>query len=354
MPQENQPSTATRRQVLAAAALGAAGTVLPASTASAAGELITRPIPGTGERLNAVGLGTFMTFDTVPGAPTANLREVLRRYWEIGGRIVDTSPLYGASEANLAAFAAEMDIKSEMFVTNKIWATGEYLWDDGVAARSLRNSVARLSDDGKIEVVQCHNLVNVDCHVPLLHAWKKEGRVRYLGVTHHDVNYYGPLASWVERGELDFVQVRYSIATRQAEERILPAAADRGVAVLVCMPLEKARLHHLVAGREVPGFAREFGIRTWAEYFLKWIISHPAVTCALPATTNPDHLLDNVAAMRGPLPDPELRNRMLRHVESIPGFDRLEAMPWYPGKRFNGLVSRAQAEMRRRSPWWPA
>ncbi|TQM11463.1 aryl-alcohol dehydrogenase-like predicted oxidoreductase [Pseudonocardia kunmingensis] len=356
--------TATRRQFLGAAGLGAAAAVLPACTtapsvAAGAGvstqsDLIRREIPGTGESVNVIGLGTFMTFDTVPEAPLDHLREVMRRYWEAGGRVVDTSPLYGAAESNVATIASELNIRNEMFVTNKVWATGGYLWDDSVADQSLANSATLLSDDGVIEAIQCHNLVNVDCHIPLFHAWKQEGRIRYLGATHHDLLYYPALARWVENGDLDFVQVRYSMSTRQAEERILPAAADNGVGVLVCMPLEKARLHGLVGDRPLPDFALEFGMQTWSEFFLKWVVSHPGVTCALPATTNPDHLLENVAAMRGPLPDARMRDQMLRHMESIPGFDQLESMPWYPGKTFDGLISRAQAATRRRSPWWPS
>jgi hypothetical protein len=154
-----------------------------------------------------------------------------------------------------------------------------------------------------------------------------------------------------QRGNIDFVQVRYSIHT-MAEERLLPAAADRGVAVLVNMPLEKARLHKVVEGRPLPAFAKELGIEMWSQYFLKWVISHPAVTCALPATTNPDHLTENVAAMRGPLPDREMRSRMARHMESIPGFaqlDQLGARSWYPDKTYAGVVGCAQAELRNRT-----
>ena len=238
-----------------------------------------------------------------------------------------------------------------MFVTNKIWSTGEYLADDSHAERSLKLSMERLWRD-RLDVMQCHSLVNVDVIVPLMHAWKKEGRVRYVGVTHHEPAYFGVVADWVERGTLDFVQVHYSIHTRIAEERLLPAAADRGVAVLVNMPLEKARLHKIVEGRPLPAFAKELGIETWSQFFLKWVISHPAVTCALPATSNPDHLMENVGAMRGPLPDREMRTRMVRHVESIPGFDQLDqlgARSWYPGKTYPGLVGRALSELRSRT-----
>jgi diketogulonate reductase-like aldo/keto reductase len=212
-------------------------------------------------------------------------------------------------------------------------------------------SMARLWRD-QIDVMQVHSLVNVDVVLSILRAWKQEGRIRYLGVTHHEVPYFPELARWVETGDLDFVQVHYSIHTRMAEEHLLPAATERGVAVLVNMPLEKARLHKIVEGRPLPAFAKELGIETWSQFFLKWVISHPAVTCALPATSNPDHLMENVGAMRGPLPDRATRARMVRHMESIPGFDQLDqlgARSWYPGKTYPGLVGRALAELRSRT-----
>jgi diketogulonate reductase-like aldo/keto reductase len=353
--------TPNRRELIKAFGLGAAAIMLPvdglrsgtarAQVTGSRGDLITRRIPRTGELLPAIGLGTFITFDSVPGQQRGNVHEVVRRFWQAGGRVFDTSPLYGMAEVNLGDFATSLGINDQMFVTNKIWSTGEYLADDSHAERSLKLSMERLWRD-RIDVMQCHSLVNVDVIVPLLHAWKKEGRIRYVGVTHHEPAYFGVLADWVERGDLDFVQVRYSIHTRMAEERLLPAAADRGVAVLVNMPLEKARLHKIVEGRPLPAFAKELGIETWSQFFLKWVISHQAVTCALPATSNPDHLMENISAMRGPLPDREMRSRMVRHMESITGFaelDRLAAGSWYPGKTYPGLIGRAQAELRSRT-----
>ena len=197
--------------------------------------------------------------------------------------------------------------------------------------------------------MQCHSLVNVEIIVPLLQAWKKEGRIRYVGVTHHDLPYFGALADWVESGNVDFVQVHYSIHTRLAEERVLPAALDRGVGVLINMALEKARLHKIVEGRPLPDFAREMGMTTWSEYFLKWVIAHPAVTCVLAATSNPDHVAENVRALRGQLPDREMRMRMVRHMETMPGFDRLAAMPWYPDKQYPGVIARAQSRLKARA-----
>jgi diketogulonate reductase-like aldo/keto reductase len=310
-------------------------------------DLIVRKIPKGEDVLPAIGLGTFMTFDLLPGARRDDLLEVTRRFWAAGGRVFDTSPLYGMAEVNVGQFASALSINDKMFVSNKLWATGEFLADDRQGEDSLRLSRERLWRD-KIDLMLCHSLVNVDIMVPLMHAWKKEGRIRYLGVTHYELPYFEALAQWVEKGNLDVVQVHYSIATRQAEERIIPAAADRGTAVAVNMPLEKARLHKLVEGRPLPDFAKEFGATTWSSFFLKWVISNPAVTMALPATTNPDHVVENVAAMRGPLPDSAMRKRMVAYMETVPGFATLAAMPWYPGKTFRGVIALGQAAIRGR------
>lgn len=363
----NAATGATRRRVLkvtgglaAAAAAAGAATAVHAGPAGAHGrpgapgrrELITREVPGTGERLPAVGLGTFTTFDTLPDAPTGHLAEVVRRFYEAGGRIVDTSPLYGAAETNTGAALA--GFQDRVFVADKIWSTGDFLWDEAHALASLERSMERLARGRPLDLVQVHSLVNIDCVLPMLHAWKAEGRIRAIGVTHHEPAYFDVLADWIERGDVDFVQVHYSVRTRAAEERVLPAAADNGVAVLVNMPLEKGRLHHVVGDREVPGLAAEFGAANWAQYFLKWALGHPAVTAVLPATSNPDHLTENVGAMRGELPDRATRWRMVRQMEQVPGFDALPTSPWYPGKSYPGLVTRAQAGIRDRSPWWPA
>jgi diketogulonate reductase-like aldo/keto reductase len=314
----------------------------------ATGPLITRTIPKTEETLPAIGLGTFLTFDTIPGQKRDHLREVVRQYWEAGARVVDTSPLYGTGEITVGDFATALGINNELFIANKIWSTGEYLADESHARRSLVQSLGRLWRE-RIDLMQCHSLVNVDAIVPYLRAWKKEGRIRYAGVTHHENAYMDVLASWIERGDLDFVQVNYSIFNRQAEERVLPTAADRGVAVLVNMPLEKARLHKVVEGRPLPEFAQEIGATNWAQFFLKWVVSHPAVTCALPSTSNPDHATENVGALRGPLPGREMRARMVQHMETISGFDRIAEMPWYPDKRYPGVIGRSQSELRARS-----
>ncbi|WP_185975935.1 aldo/keto reductase [Mycolicibacterium sp. 018/SC-01/001] len=317
------------------------------------GDLITRRVPGADILLPAIGLGTFQTFDAIPADARAIRADVLRRFWAHGGRVVDTSPLYGLAEDIVGQTAATDRIQEQLFVTNKIWSTGGHLGDTSHAETSLTNSMHRLSRTSPIDVMQCHALVNVDMIVPLLHAWKAEGRIRRLGVTHHDPAYFGPMATWIRHGDIDVVQTRYSIAERAAEQTILPLAADHGVAVTVNMPLEKGRLHQFVGDRRLPDFAADLGIRTWSQYFLKWVISHPAVTVALPATSNPDHLIDNMAACRGPLPDVEMRARMLTHLQSMPGFDRVTTQPWYPGKNYPGVMNRDMAAIGARTRWRP-
>jgi diketogulonate reductase-like aldo/keto reductase len=347
-------SRAARREFLSAMGLGIAAAAFPSASllprlshAQSSAQLITKAIPKTGERVPAIGLGTFLTFDLLPGQNRDHLREVMRRFWEGGGRVVDTSPLYGTGETNVGDCATALSIGQELFIANKIWATGEYLNDDSHAQRSLEQSLNRLWRE-RIELMQVHSLVNVHFVVELLQAWKNEGKIRYLGVTHYEPAYMTELASWVESGTIDFVQTNYSMASREAEVRLLPAAADRGVAVLTNMPFEKSRLFKITAGRSLPAFAKELGIESWAQYFLKWVVSHPAVTCALPATSNPDHVTSNMGAMRGPLPDAPMRTRMLRHMETLPGFQEVARMPWYPDKSYAGEISRAQRKVRSR------
>ena len=355
--QDANGSGASRRQVMQAAvslaAVNAAASSAVAAEAVSASvnssrALIMKAIPRTGEQVPAIGLGTFQTFDLLPGTTRAHLQEVVRQAWDGGARVFDTSPLYGASEVNVGAFKAALGLDEGMFITNKIWSTGDFLGDESHARRSMEQSQLRLWRE-KIDAFQCHSLVNVDVIVPLLKAWKKEGRIRYVGATHHEVPYFPILADWIEKGDLDLVQVHYSILERRAEERVLPSAQAKGTAVLVNMPLEKARLMKLVEGQPLPGFAAEFGARTWAQFFLKWVISHPAITCAIPATSNPAHAADNMGALHGPLPDAAMRERMRRYVEGLPGFSDLPKMPWYPGKNYPGLIARARNELKARS-----
>jgi aryl-alcohol dehydrogenase-like predicted oxidoreductase len=310
---------------------------------------VMRRIGRTGRSVTALGLGTFLTFDLMPGDPRDRLREVVARYVAGGGGVVDTSPLYGSAEVSVGAFLSETPEGREVFLANKIWSTGAYLGDTSHAVASLEQSKLRVWRP-TIDLMQCHSITNAGVVLPLLQAWKREGRIGHVGVTHHESAYQEELTRFVERGEVDVVQTNYSIFNRTAEQRLLPAAADQGVGVLVNLPLEKARLMRVVEGLPLPDFAREFEATSWAQFFLKYVIAHPAVTCVLCGTSDPDHMRDNLGAMRGPLPDEAMRRRMARHMEGVPGFSAIGSMPWYPGKdaQYRGQIRHAQAEARAR------
>jgi aryl-alcohol dehydrogenase-like predicted oxidoreductase len=307
-------------------------------------EVLTRTLPRTGERVTTLGLGTFLTFDLKPGDNRDALRQVFERYVAAGGRVVDTSPLYGSAEVSVGQFMGEFEASNEMFLANKVWATGEYLGDESHAVESFRQSRLRTWRD-TINLMQCHSITNAPVIITLMKAWKQEGLIRHVGVTHHESAAQEQLLAIVERDDIDFIQTNYSIFNRDAEKRLLPAAANKGVGVLINLPLEKARLMKVVEGQPLPGFAEEFGATSWAQFFLKWVMAHPAVTSVLCGTSNPDHMSDNVQAMNGPLPDERMRARMVAHMETIPGFGAIGSMPWYPGKQdmYRGLIREAQA-----------
>lgn len=329
-----------RRTFLKMAGVTAAGvtTGMPLPSIARSGPTpLLRAIPKTGERIPAIGLGTFETFDITPGAPRGHVREVIRLFYEAGGRVVDTSPLYGTSEANVGDFVTDLGIGEDLFITNKTWTTGEYLSDNSHSEAQLMRSRERLWRT-VMDVQQVHSLENHDQVLYWLKQKRDAGAVRYIGATQWSPEYYDTLERLVKTGDLDFVQIAYTIHTRAAEQRLLQACADQGVAVQVNIPFEKARLFTAVEGRPVPDFATEIGIESWAQFFLKYIVSHPAVTCVIPATSDPEHLVDNMGALYGELPDPAMRSRMVAHMEDLPGFsDALKQAP-YPGKSYGGVV----------------
>jgi len=302
---------AISRRELLRLAVGASAVVLTGGVAMAA-SLLRRPIPRTGELLPVIGLGTWQTFDVGKAASQrAPVQDVLREFVRLGGSVVDSSPMYGESERVVGDLAAEIGVQKQLFLATKVWTTGR---DAGI--RQMEQSL-RLLRMQRMDLMQVHNLVDWRTHLATLRQWKEQGKVRYMGVTHYTKSAYDEAARVLETEEIDFVQVNYSIAERDAEQRILPLAAERRIAVLVNRPFAQGALFSRVRGTRLPPWAEEIGCASWAQFFLKFIISHPAVTCAIPATSKRQHLVDNMQAGMPPLPDASMRQRMARHLAEL-------------------------------------
>ncbi len=292
---------------LAAAAAGAAGLGLPLPSHGAPA-METRPIPSTGEPLPAIGLGTWQVFDAGASvAERAPLREVLRTLFDAGGRAIDSSPMYGRAEAVVGDLLRAEPGFPRPFVATKVWTRGR-----AEGERAMAESERRMG--GRLDLLQIHNLLDVEAHLPTLRAWKARGRIRYLGITHYARSAFGELERLLRDEPLDFVQLPYSAATLDAEARLLPLARERGVAVIVMRPFEEGALFAAVKARPVPAWAAEVGATSWAQLFLKFILAHPAVTLVIPATAKAAHMADNAAAGRGPALAPEHRKRLLAEL----------------------------------------
>ena len=272
--------------------------------------MLTRPIPSTGEQLPVLGLGTWQTFDVGPNRDAReNLSEVLSTFVDLGGRVVDSSPMYGSSEEVVGDLAAAAGLREKLFVATKVWTTGR---TKGIA--EMEASMRKLRVD-RVDLMQVHNLVDVATHLRTLAEWKAAGRVRYVGITHYTASAHEKVAKLLQsHASIDFVQINYSAAEREAEKRVLPVARDRGVAVIVNRPFAEGGLLKRLASRPLPGFAAEIGCSSWAQLLLKFILSHPDVTCAIPATSDTDHLRDNLRAGEGPFPDEDMRKRIVEAV----------------------------------------
>ena len=292
-------------------ALGAGAFALAGEFAMAE-SILRKPIPKTGELLPAIGLGTWQTFDV--GAVQSSrdpLKEVLREFVRFGGSVIDSSPMYGKSESVVGALAAELGVHKQLFLATKVWTRGR---EAGI--RQMEESFKRLRTQ-RMDLMQVHNLLDYRTHLATLGRWKEQGKVRYIGVTHYMASAHDELARVLASEDLDFVQVNYSIAERDAERRLLPLAAEKRIAVLANRPLAAGGLFSRVRGRSLPPWAKEIGCASWAQFFLKFSISHPAITCAIPATSKVEHLVDNMRAALGPLPDAATRERMARYLTEL-------------------------------------
>ena len=272
-------------------------------------EILQRPIPSSNEKIPAVGLGTWQTFDAAENeSERAPLRLVLKTLVENGGTVVDSSPMYGNSERVVGDLSGELDINNKLFVATKVWTTGK---EAGV--RQMNNSFALLKRK-KIDLMQIHNLVDWEVHYKTLRQWKEEGKIRYIGITHYTESAYGSIEQILKSTALDFLQINYSMLSRRAEERLFPLAQEKKVAVIINQPFEEGALFSRVKGKTLPVWAKEFDCSSWGQFFLKFILAQPAVTCVIPGTSKPHHMLDNLHAGIGKLPSESQRKQMLTLV----------------------------------------
>lgn len=293
----------------AAAGVGAAAPAKPGVPAgNTANALLRRRIPSTGEELPVIGLGTSGPFEVAPGSAAVEpLREVLAAYFEAGATLIDTSPMYSTAEDVIGSLLTPA-MQRKAFLATKVWTRGE---DAGVA--QMQRSATRLKRE-RLDLVQVHNLLDLETQLATLRKWKDQGRVRYVGITHYTVGAHEELARVISREKPDFVQFNYSAVTRNAEEKLLPLCAERGVAVLVNRAFEDGELFTRVRGRPVPEWAREFDATSWGQIFLKYVLAHPAVTCVIPATGKVRNALDNLGAGRGRLPDAAQKRRIVEAI----------------------------------------
>ena len=283
-----------------------------AAMAQAKTSLLTRPIPRTAEQLPAIGVGTYQTFDVGKGAPErAELKDVLRALAEQGASVVDSSPMYGSAEGVVGDLAAELGLNPSLFIATKVWTRGE------AAGIAQMEDSFRLLRAQRIDLMQVHNLVDWKTHLPTLKRWKAQGRLRHIGVTHYHSGAFNDLMAVLRTREFDFVQFNYSMAEREADQRLLPLCEELGVGVLINRPFSQGDLFPRVKGKPLPEWAAEFDCASWAQFFLKWILGHPAVTCSIPGTRRVAHLNDNLGAARGRLPDQATRRKMLAHLQTL-------------------------------------
>jgi diketogulonate reductase-like aldo/keto reductase len=284
--------------------------VVPSLPAQAKGSLLQRAIPSSGEMLPVIGLGTSRVFNDASSAREP-LEQVVAALAKLGGKLVDTAPAYGQAETVTGEIAAKLKLHDKLFLATKIGTTGKA---EGV--QQLERSLELLGKK-PLDLIQVHNLTDWEVQLATLQEWKKQGRIRYTGITASRNNAHADIARVLEKERVDFVQINYSLMEREAEERVLPLAKERGVAVLVNRPFGRGDLFGRVRGKPLPEWVAEFDCKSWAQFFLKWIVAHPVVTCVIPATSKPHHMEDNMQAGLGRLPDENMRRRM---VEAMSGF----------------------------------
>ncbi len=272
--------------------------------------MISRIIPSSGEALPIIGLGTWQTFD-VNQTVYPNLKEVLTKMHAAGATLIDSSPMYGKSEQVVGDITSEMPNANEFFYATKVWTTG---LQEGI--KQMEASMQKMQRT-TMDLMQIHNLTDWKTHLPQLRRWKETGKIRYIGITHYTDASHEELEKILKAEKLDFVQFNYSIAARNAEKRLLDVAASSGVATLINRPFGEGKLFNSIRGKALPAWAHEIGVDSWAAFFLKYIVAHTAVTCVIPATGNPLHVMDNLKAGEGNLPGETMKKKMLDYLAGL-------------------------------------
>jgi diketogulonate reductase-like aldo/keto reductase len=301
----------TRREAGKVIAGAAATLILPvrAQGKSESSTMLTRIIPSSGEKLPVIGLGTWRAFDVDLTADTRRqLEDVLSLFVKLGARVIDSSPMYGRAEQVIGELTSSLGVREKLFLATKVWTRGK---QSGI--ESMDRSLALLRTK-RIDLMQVHNLVDVNTQLATLREWKEEGRIRYTGITHSESGALSEIEKLMRSEKFDFLQINYSLMEPEAEERVLPLAQERGIAVIANRPFGAGDLFDKVHSKPMPEWASELDCRSWAQFFLKWIVANPAVTCAIPATDKPHHLEDNIQGGIGRLPDAKLRRRMVELV----------------------------------------
>lgn len=308
-----QPGKISRRRMCTLSVYACGSLIMPfklAGQASLSPEM--RSIPSTGEKIPAVGVGTWRTFNAGNDQQKRKaLKQVLDNLVTKKASVVDSSPMYGSSESVIGDLSEELKIRSSLFLATKVWTSGEQAGID-----QMNDSFHKMKT-GVMDLMQVHNLVDVKTHLKTLYQWKEQGRVRYIGITHYLPSYYDEMQQLIQKEQLDFIQCCYNIQTTEAEKSLLPAAKDKGVAVIINRPFREGALLESVDGKPLPNWAGESGITSWAQFFLKFILANTTVTCVIPGTSNPVHLIENVNTANGSYPDAQRRKRMLDYFKSL-------------------------------------
>ncbi|NND81651.1 MAG: aldo/keto reductase [Gammaproteobacteria bacterium] len=277
--------------------------------ASSASAMRTRPIPSSDEALPVIGLGTSRVFDVGGSASRrAALKPVLKALYDGGGTVVDSSPMYGSSEAVVGDLAQQLEIADRLFMASKVWTSGKQ-----AGIEQMHDSM-QLMHARPMDLMQVHNLIDTDTHLDTLREWKQQGLVRYIGITHYHSGGFAEMLRVMQRHELDFIQINYSILEREADQKILPLAQERGIATLINRPYARGNVFSAVRGKPLPIWATEYDCHSWGQFFLKFVLAHPAVSCVIPGTSKLKHMQDNLAAGRGRMPPEKERQRMLAEL----------------------------------------